>query len=373
MKTSFHARLVVSFGIVVLLTGMFAALISYFLVGVWTKRQMRETIEGNMAVVREVYSDRIAELETILSFTALRPKTVRGALIEGDTRTLLAALQEVRNAGGMDVLAVTDSAGTVVLRAHRPGFSGDNLRDDAVVSRVLAGGGPAGGTVLAPLSQLAAENTVLAERASVPDSIGSRRSPGAGSDGNAGMMIEAAVPITDGKNRLIGVLVGGKLLDNDSGFSDRARQVIGADDSRAGNDGRTVALYRGTLCIAADTSSGGRSPMVGSSVSRRILDEAAARPVYIDMRPDPANGSIIAGYQAVRSVDGTVIGMMSVEYSERALPGFRRLRAPIIAGIIGFSTICALAAWFVLSKRLVRPIRELATRASEMEIGRAHV
>lgn len=369
MNTSLRVKLIISFCIIVFLMVMAAAVISVHLIGEWTLRQTRERLDANISSAREVYTDRIVELQTILAFTALRPKTVKGALIAGDTHTLLLALQEVRNVSGMDILSVTDASGKVILRAHHPDLSGDSMLDDILVARVVKTGNPVNGTVLVPCSKLALESADLAERVTLPS--GSPNAPSSRdiSGINAGMMIEAAVPIVGDDKRMIGILVGGRLLNGDHTIIARVKNVVFVNDLHVGKEVSTVSVYQGTLCIAASTAAGRGAPLIGTRVTQDILDSSQTHPYPIIRRTVMADERHIAVYEAIRTPDGKAIGLLSVGMYESALLDFRKRQAIIIVGVIVFSMFFALAAWFILSKRIVRPIRELASRAQQMVEG----
>lgn len=365
MNTSLHMKLVIRFCIILLILGIAAAVISVHLINEWSLRQTRERLAGNLSSAMEVYNDRIAEIETILAFTALRTKTVKGALIAGDTHTLNAALQEVRNVSGMDVLTVTDPTGRVILRAHHPDLSGDSLLDDEIAARVVKTGNPARGTVLVPRSKLAAESAFLAERITIPSVSARGQSPQGETGVDAGMMIEAAVPITGDDKRLIGILIGGKLLNGDRIIVDRVKDTVFVKDEQRTKETGMVAVYQGTLCIAASTSIRGGAPSVGATVPQNMLDNTSAPSSGIFKRASDAGESSIVMYDAIRTIDGKVIGLLSVGlYGIEFLnPG--KSRVFIIVGIIVFCIFGAVTAWFMLSKSIVQPIKDLVSRARQ--------
>jgi two-component system NtrC family sensor kinase len=367
MNISLHMKLVVRFCIILILLGIAAALISVHLINVWSLRQTRERLEGNLSSAREVFNDRIAEMQTILAFTALRTKTVKGALIAGDTHTLFIALQEVRNVSGMDVLTVTDATGRVIIRAHRPDLSGDSLLDDKIVARVLKTGNPVKGIVLVPRSKLAAESTSLAERIALPTVSARGQSPQGETGMDAGMMIEAAVPIAGDDKRMIGILIGGKLLNGDRSIVDRVKNIVFVNDEQRTKEIGMVAVYQGTLCIAASTLTRRGPPGVGAMVPQNILGNSPTPAYSIIKRATEAGKGSIVMYDAIRAIDGKVIGLFSVGLYEIEFLNLRKRQAIIIIiGIIVFCVFCAVAAWFMLSKSIVRPIKDLVSRAQQM-------
>ncbi|MDP2982315.1 MAG: ATP-binding protein [Candidatus Latescibacter sp.] len=366
MNTSLRVKLFISFFIAVFIMGITAAVISVYLIREWSLHQTQERLEKDLSMARKVYTDRIAEIQTILTFTSLRTKTVKGALIAGDIHTLLIALQEVRNVSEMDVLTVTDPLGKVILRAHHPDLSGDSLLYDALVARVIKTGNPASGTVIVPRSILKEESDDLAERIVFP-AVSQYNADSHGVTGiESGMMIEAAVPIAGDDKRMIGILIGGKLLNGNRSIVDSVKNAVFANDLRIGNEAGMVALYQGTLCIAANTAPEHGSPVLGTIVHDDILEDSMTYTYRIIKRTMVSGRQFIAAFDAIRGVDGKVIGMLSVGLYESAFLNLRKHHAIIIVGVIVFSMFCALAAWFMLSKRIVRPIKDLAIQAQQM-------
>jgi len=208
MKYFLQTKLILSFFLVVLLVGIAAIMISVIIVRSWTDRQARETIQSDLAAAFNIYNNKLEEIQTVLEFTALRPRTIRDALIERDKDTLLLKLEEVRLLSGLDILAITDEKGDVFVRSHNPSEFGDRVRDDALVARVFETGKPVNGNSIVSRQELNKEELGLADRASVMMEKISE-----GEENNlAGLFIRAAAPVISEEGNIIGVLYGGILL-----------------------------------------------------------------------------------------------------------------------------------------------------------------
>ena len=108
------------------------------------------------------------------------------------------------------------------------------------------------------------------------------------------------------------------------------------------------------------------TPILGTTVQKDILEDSIAHANRVIKRTIVAGKRYIAVFEAIKGVDGKVIGLLSVGLYESAFLNLRKRQAIIIVGVIVFSMFCALAAWFMLTKRIVRPIKDLAIQAQQM-------
>ena len=142
MKYFLRTKLFMSFLLVIILTGIAAILISIFLIRSWSNKQINEVIQSDLTAARHMYIDKMEKNLTVLEFTALRPKTIRDALIMRDKDTLFSKLEEVRLKSEMDILTITDEQGRAFVRAHNPDIYGDDVRNNNDIIARVPGSGP---------------------------------------------------------------------------------------------------------------------------------------------------------------------------------------------------------------------------------------
>ena len=126
VKLQLRPKLVVSFLAVIATTGAVGTTAGVYLIssGIVREAQNKVTLDLNSA--RQVYQNRLEDIQCALEFTALRRFAVREALRTGNRALLLESLRESMERGGLDILTVTDPEGRVVLRARNPGVAGDS-------------------------------------------------------------------------------------------------------------------------------------------------------------------------------------------------------------------------------------------------------
>lgn len=366
MNTSFRVRLILSFSIVVFLMGAIAAFVGIRLSGLLSFNQAKESLEGDLIAAGEIYADRIREIETILAFTALRPKTVKQALMERDTETLLNALMEVKNASGLDILTIADAGGNVVVRAHNPSVNGDSMLDDEMVGDAITGKHPVSGTSIKARETILHENIFFSGFSSEGGAVRGRNPSNTMPAGDFAI-IESVVPIMRDNSVLIGLLIGGKLLYGNTTIIDRIKNIVLADSMNA-KKVDAIALYQGDDCIASYSPNGHEMPrLLALNDSGDDMGFQHRTIVHI------VHGGehFIVGHEPIRAFNGGVAGSIAISVFERTVSAWRKRQVAIIVGVIVACIVGSTAAWFFLSKIIARPISDLADRAREVVNGEA--
>ena len=136
MRNSLQAKLVASFLVVVVISGLTATIVGVRLIGRGIVRQAQEKVGMDLNSAREIYNHKLRDIENVIRFTAIR-SLMREALVQQDVGILKDKLEEVRKEAHLDILTITDETGRVVLRSHNPERYGDSQADDELVSKVL--------------------------------------------------------------------------------------------------------------------------------------------------------------------------------------------------------------------------------------------
>jgi len=367
MKYFLRTKLLMSFFLVIILTGIAAILISVFLIRSWSNRQISEVIQSDLAAARHIYIDKMEKILTVLEFTALRPKTIRDALIVRDKETLLSKLEEVRLKSDMDILSITDEEGRAFVRAHNPGLFGDNvLNDDEIIARVFETGELLYGTSIVPREKLLKEGENLATRAAIDIIPGVEMEGPEKLEETSGMMIIAAVPVRNESGEIIGVLYGGNLLNHDIGLVDTMKKTLFKDEFYKGKDLGTLTIFQKDLCISTDARNDEGTRLIGTRVSSDLYSDIMKSGQQRINRTLFATDWYITGYEPIRDINGKVIGMLSVGILEQKFLDEKNSRMIYFIGVILSGVAIALLVSLVLSKSFLKPLKELVQRSQQL-------
>ena len=210
-RLTLRRKIVFFFLIVVFVGGSVALTLGIVLYGKTVLERAQQQVKMDINSARMVYDQKIDNIQFLLQLTARRGVIVE-ELKQRNTRLLKQMLEEIRLDNNLDFLSLTDKKGIVLVRSRYPFKVGDDRSNDAMVSKAL-GGEQISGTQILSQKELNEEGDGLAERAfmifvPIPQAI-----PRARDRETSGMVVEAAIPVIDKNDDLLGVIYGGILLN----------------------------------------------------------------------------------------------------------------------------------------------------------------
>jgi two-component system NtrC family sensor kinase len=368
-RISLRAKLVATFLILVIITGTTTTVVGVSLIANGVIRQAEDKVRLDLNSAREVYQERIREIDTVLHFTAIRSVMVRKALIERDRATLGTTLEEVRQAGAMDMLTITDDKGRVLYRCRNPELYGDDQSEDEFVKRVLRDHESLTGTTLVPREELMKESPELAERARIKVVPTEKAKPRIETEETTGMMIKAAVPVFDDSRDVVGVLYGGDLLNQDNEIADRVKAIVYRGETYRGKETGATTIFQGDLRISTNVRNDQGDRAIGTRVSAEVNEAVLVQGKAWIGRAFVVNNWYIAAGEPIRDVTDRVIGMLYVGVLEEKFVDLKQRTMWVFVGITMAGAAAALAVSYLLELSLLKPIRELARGAQELAGG----
>ena len=359
MTLSLRPRLVVSFLAVIAITGATGTSVGVYLVGGGIVREAQSKVTLDLNSARHIYEDRLADIQRTLQFTAIRRFAIREALRRGDRELLLQGLCEAMQEGGLDVLAITDQHGRVILRAQNPAVVGDSQAQDPVVGRVLAQRKPFAGTQIVPREELLRESDGLAERARMELIPTPMAKPTSASENTSGMMLKAAVPILDDKGQFTGVLYGGVLLNRNYDIVDATKDIVYRGATYEGKDIGTATIFQMDLRVSTNVMMHDGRRAIGTRLSSEVYDAVIGEGRIWTARAFVVNDWYITAYEPIRNIDGEVIGVLYVGVLEKKYADMKRETFWLLAGVTVGGMVLALAIAYVLANAVVRPVQRL--------------
>ena len=314
-------RLLVSFPLIVLLTGCIIAAAGVQVLRGVVSRQAERRMGRDLESAFELYDSRLHGMRMAIACAAVRSGNVHRALADRDLKTLGKALAELRDASGLDALGVTDATGRVVLSAGSHDGEGDDLSHDALIAKVMQEKRPVSATQAWSSGRL-----MKRVPADTP-------ATGSAASGNGMLLMVAAVPVLTDTKELAGVLYGGRLLTD------------------------ALAPLNGKVEISTENLNEGVFSAPGSRVPAGAEDIAAT------------DGRHMPTCKPLRDSDGKIAATLCAVASEDGYATTRRNTVLLFSGATAGCMALALALSFILSGAILRPPRELAKGVGQQSNG----
>jgi len=368
MGISLKAKLVVSFLIVIAISGFITTIVGVRLIGSGIVKQAQEKVRMDLNSAREIYSHKLEGIENVISFTAIRG-SVRDALSQQDLELLNNRLGEVREKARLDILTVTDRAGRVVFRSHNPEVYGDSQADDEVVSKVLLEKKVFASTQIMSQDELMKEGEDLARRARIRLTHTPKAKPRLQEEETSGMILKAAAPVLDDDGSLIGVLYGGTLINRNYELVDEVKNTVYQDALYKGKSEGTATIFQGNLRISTNVTDRSGARAIGTQVSAEVHERVLGRgEPWVD-RAFVVNDWYITAYEPIRNIAGEVIGILYVGMLEQRFADMKNNTILVFLGITMAGAVLSLFIAYFLTTGLVKPIKRLVTASQELSKG----
>ncbi len=363
-----RARLTLNFLVVVLITGVVAAVVGVLLIGDRIVTQAQNKVRMDLNSAWEVYNQRLMDVGSAVRHASIR-YFLKDSLAMRDWERISSELDEIRKREGLDTLTLTDASGVVVARARNPETIGDSQADDQIVGEVLLTHEDVRGTQIVPRDELLKEGEELAERARIALRETPRAKPRKEKEETSGMMMEAASPVFGNEGDLIGVLYGGHLLNRDFGVVDRVKSMVYRGEQYEEKDIGTVTIFQGDLRISTNVMDRQGNRAIGTRVSREVNERVLGKgEPWVD-EAFVVNDWYITAYEPIKDVDDNIIGMLYVGLLREKYHDLKTQTLFIFLGIALAGMLGALAVAYLLSSRILRPVRRLVNASHALAQG----
>jgi two-component system, NtrC family, sensor kinase len=365
-----RSRIMISLLSVVAISGGVSALTGGYLLRRHLGQEAYNRVRQDLIAAHEFYQHRLAAMEGALYYTSLGERFSQ-AVAGKDLDYLSVRLDRVRNSANFDILSVTDTAGRVIYRAHRPSLSGDSLAEDQLISSVLQHEEVISGTMLVSIATLEKEEPSLAEQAKIrilptPMAMPSETEI---TQLTAGMMLCSAVPVFDSNGKPAGVLRAGILLNRNYDLVDQVKNTVFHAEQYKGKPLGTATIFQNDVRISTNVLREDGSRAIGSRVSAEVYDYVLRQQgTWVD-RAWVVNDWYIAAYAPIFDTEDRTIGMLYVGVVEGK---FRDVtwNTLTIFGLLTFGglLIATFIAW-KLADSISRPVRSLDFASSAIAQG----
>jgi two-component system NtrC family sensor kinase len=367
IRPTIRVRLVLSLISVVLFTGVSSIIIGIWIINKNILSQAYDAVQGHLNTARYIYHQQINDISTFLTLAASR-FSIKEAVLNNDRVHLIDELEKFNHIIGLDYLNVTDENGVIIARINNKDVYGDNARFEPYVGYVLENHSPCYGTDIITRDVLLLEGEKIAKRAFIklkPTAMGQKRY----SDfEDRGLSIVAASPVFK-DDRFIGVVFGGRLLNNNFEFVDNIKNLVFRDEKINGVEVGSATLFLDGLRVSTNVKRQDGSRAVGTQVSEKVYEKVVhQQKTWLD-KAFVVNKWFISGYTPIHNIKDEVIGILYVGMLEDKYDQIRRNTTMffLIMTIIG--TLIAVILSISLIKRIIYPLKSFISASQEIADG----
>jgi signal transduction histidine kinase len=185
----------------------------------------------------------------------------------------------------------------------------------------------------------------------------------------SGMMIHSAAPVFDADGRLLGILEGGMLLNQNLSVVDTMNNLVYADGSLPEGSAGTATLFIDDVRIATNVRLFGNRRALGTRASQVVRDHVLERgKTWLD-RAFVVNDWYISAYEPIEDSFGKRVGMLYVGYLEAPFRQAKEAAIGLLAAL--FALICAAGVYFSLrvAREIYGPLTSMNRTMTAVEHG----
>jgi two-component system NtrC family sensor kinase len=175
-----------------------------------------------------------------------------------------------------------------------------------------------------------------------------------------GMMLKAAAPVLDYEDDLIGVLLGGVLINGNYGIVDTLKETVYENLTYEGKDIGTAAIIQDDVRISTNILNEDGTRAIGTRVSEEVYNRVVIDGEAWIGRDYVVNGWYIAAYEPIRDIYNKVIGILYVGVQEQKYVDIQRQTILAFLAITLLGMLASMMLSYLFSKRISEPIEKLA-------------
>jgi two-component system NtrC family sensor kinase len=366
-RFSLRTKLILSFLAIIIVGGLLSLVVGSQIIRRTLISQAQDKVRHDLSSAWMVFNGKLNDIKNIVRMTAAR-ESLSDLLRMNQIDILLKYLSRVRVENGLDVLTLLDHQGRVLLRTSSPKNAGDDQSRDEIARRALERGIIAAPQIV-PREELLKESDALAAQALITFIPTPRASPHAEDRETSGMMLKAAAPILNEEGSLLGVLMGGVLVNRNYEIVDQVKGIVFKGGQYKGRETGTATIFQNDLRISTNVKDELGKRAVGTllmaEVKKTVLDEGRAWVA----RAFVVNDWYITAYEPIKDVTGRIIGILYVGTLERPYLDTANRVLLTFTVIAGLSVVFLLVMLFFLTTRITRPLQRMVVATQEIAKG----
>ena len=315
-------------------------------------REAQDRVREDLNTARWVYTSKISDINRTVRWTSIRHVLKRG-IKERNLSILRDELSGLMDEEGLDFLTVVDRKGTVLFRFHNPGTSGDSLLHDPFVRKGLEKKGISGTQVLSK-EELLKEGENLAKQAQLRLVPTPKAKPTDKAEETSGMVLKSGHPVLDFNGEMLGVLLGGVLLNRDYEIVDQIKNIVFKDAKYKKKEIGTATIFLRDVRVSTNVFDKEGNRAIGTRVSAEVFDQVLEKGLPWIQRAFVVDDWYITAYEPIRDVEDRIVGILYVGMLESK---YALMKEKLILLFFFFAMsgmLVALTVSFLLSWKILR-------------------
>ena len=356
-KLDLQSRLAFGFLIATCLTGLFATIISIWTINKSTIAEVQNRVRMDINTAKLIYNNSLEKITSLIQFTA-EGSDLRELINRHDISSMAYMKALIRSGTAtqfgndhitLDMLTLVDAGGKVLYRASNPAISGDNLLKDPIVRDCIEKKIPLSSTELMSIKDILRENPALSDRAKI-NIVKTLLSAEIREDKlSEGMVMRAAYPIIDrNSNLLVGILVGGVLINKDNAIVDKIKETVYHGEKYKGQEMGVATIFQGGVRISTNVMTQDNKRAIGTILSKEVYERVIKEGKDWVGRAFVVHDWYITTYTPIFNMDEKLIGVLYTGILEAK---YRDIKWELIWMSIGI-TIYGMLIAFIISLRL---------------------
>ncbi|HVN25261.1 MAG TPA: ATP-binding protein [Syntrophorhabdales bacterium] len=332
-------------------------------------RQTESRVSLDLNAANRIYQGQIDTIAAAINTAAL-DNEFSHLISRRDRRKLGLMMRAVAQSNGLDFAGLASADGAIIVTQVRdaPVELSRTSTTNPLVQYVLAHRKGVAGTVVLDGSVLTPENQALAEQARpafVPTAAATSRR---GKEEPEVMAIGAASALFRGKE-LIGVMYGGQLLNGSVSFVDSVRDAVFQKDTHDGKSVGVTTIFLGDTRISSNALNPGGQRAVGTRVSDKVRNVVLVGGERWSDRAFVVNDWYLTAYEPITDIFGQRVGMLATALLEAKYRDVQQKALTPFMFVTIAGMLVAIAMGFLLSNKIMRPIRALIGASREVSRG----
>jgi len=377
-RLDLQSRLVFGFLIATCLTGLFATIISIWTINRSTIAEVQNRVRMDINTAKLIYNDSLEKITSLMQFTA-EGSDLSELINRHDISSMAYMKALIRSGTGvqpgndhiyLDMLTLVDTGGKVLYRASNPAIRGDNLLKDPLVRNCIEKKIPLSSTELMSIKDILRENPALSDRAKT-DIVKTPLSAEIKEDKlSEGMVMKAAYPIIDkNSNLLVGILVGGVLINKDNAIVDKIKETVYHGEKYKGQEMGVATIFQGGVRISTNVMTKDNKRAIGTILSKEVYDRVIKEGKDWVGRAFVVHDWYITTYTPIFNMDKKLIGVLYTGILEAKYRDIQREMIWINLGITTLGMIIAFIISLYLGNTIIKRIRILKKATEAIASG----
>ncbi len=366
-KPKIRSKLIISLFSVVIIAGVGSVAISIKIINENLMGQAYDDVQNNLNTARYVYENKVNIINLFIKHLASL-SYLQEAVVRKDKLLLSQKLADVKNELDLDILNITDARGRIIIRANNNNLYGDDVSNGVSVRYALENKTSCFGTSVIPKEHLERESIKLVDQAHIrvmPTPM-ARKKKRLVED--RGMVMIAASPMFY-NGRMIGVVYGARLLNNNFELVDRIKSLVFKDEKIGGVELGTATIFLDDLRISTNVKYNDGTRAVGTQISDEVYKNVFEQEkTWID-KAFVVNQWYISAYSPIYNIEKKVVGILYVGIAEEKYNAIKKKTYFYYFVMTCITAVIALGISLYLINNIITPIRALVNASKEILLG----